>query len=131
MAGHPPRSPRSRAGGPIGEEGYYRIDFLLQGALYKMVRNMVGTAMECWLGRLSEGQIVDMLRIDRDDDDDNDHVGRMGRKDNPCKARSSGGTDAGVRLLRRRILNDAREESIRTDFFWIMSILSKMYNQPL
>ncbi|KAL3803905.1 hypothetical protein ACHAW5_010675 [Stephanodiscus triporus] len=77
--------PRSRAGGPIGEEGYYRIDFLLQGALYKMVRNMVGTAMECWLGRLSEGQIVDMLRIDRDDDDDNDHVGRMGRKDNPCK----------------------------------------------
>ncbi len=32
----------------LGEEGEnYRIDFLLQGALYKMVRNMVRTAMEC------------------------------------------------------------------------------------
>ncbi len=26
--------------------GYYRIDFLLQGALYKQVRNMVGTAVD-------------------------------------------------------------------------------------
>ncbi|KAL3823673.1 hypothetical protein ACHAXA_009778 [Cyclostephanos tholiformis] len=78
--------------GVIGEEGYYRIDFLLQGALYKMVRNMVGTAMECWLGRMSEGQIVDMLRIHRDDDVDDEEgninaivVKRLGRKDNPCK----------------------------------------------
>ena len=76
---------------PIGKGGYYRIDFLLQGALYKMVCNMVGTAMECWLGRLSEGQVVDMLRIDRDHDHEEEEggdaivVGRMGRKDNPCK----------------------------------------------
>ena len=56
---------------------------------------MVGTAMECWLGRIPESRIVDMLRIDRDDDDDGEGeegeddvaivVGRLGRKDNPCK----------------------------------------------
>jgi tRNA pseudouridine38-40 synthase len=85
---------RTRSG-VVCEEGYYRIDFLLQGALYKMVRNMVGTAMECWLGRMSEGQLVEMLRIHRDDKDD-EGVGkegdadaivvkRLGRKDNPCK----------------------------------------------
>ena len=86
--------PSPRAGLVVGEEGYYRIDFLLQGALYKMVRNMVGTAMECWLGRIPESRIVDMLRIDdhNDDDDDDDGgdddvivVGRLWRKDNPCK----------------------------------------------
>ena len=89
-----------------GEEGNYRIDFLLQGALYKMVRNMVGTAMECWLGRLSEEQIVNLLSQDHshdgatdDEDDDDDDDGEEGvdndtsgrrnrqfqRKDNPCK----------------------------------------------
>jgi hypothetical protein len=30
----------------VGEKGYYRIDYLLQGALYKMARNMVVAAME-------------------------------------------------------------------------------------
>lgn len=29
-----------------GREGYYRIDIVLSGALYKMVRNMVGTAID-------------------------------------------------------------------------------------
>ena len=86
-----PSSPPKTAG-LVGEEGYYRIDFLLQGALYRMVRNMVGTAMDCWLGRIPEDRIVDMLRIDRDDDEDGERedddaivVGRLGRKDNPCK----------------------------------------------
>ncbi|KAL7430564.1 hypothetical protein ACHAXH_003747 [Discostella pseudostelligera] len=86
-----------------GEEGNYRIDFLLQGALYKMVRNMVGTAMECWLGRLSEEQIVNLLSQNHStgatDDDDDDDEGEEGvdngnschrnrqfqRRDNPCK----------------------------------------------
>lgn len=94
-----------------GEEGNYRIDFLLQGALYKMVRNMVGTAMECWLGRMSEEQIVNMLaqnnnssnsnntlgggNDDNDDGDDDEYDDKNAhnshrhrpfqRKDNPCK----------------------------------------------
>jgi len=58
-----------------------------------MMHNMVGTAMECWLGRIPESRIVDMLRIDRDDGDDDGEgedddaivVGRLGRKDNPRK----------------------------------------------
>jgi hypothetical protein len=83
----------------VGEKGYYRIDYLLQGALYKIARNMVVTAMECWLGRIPESRIVDMLRIDRDDDDgegeDDDAivVGRLGRKEEgqTVQARASEG----------------------------------------
>jgi len=77
----------------VGEEGYYRIDFLLQGALNKMMHNMIGTTMECWLVRIPESQIVDLLRIDHDDGDNDGEgedgdvivVGRLGRKDNLCK----------------------------------------------
>ena len=47
--------------GFIGEEGNFRIDFLIQGALYKMVRNMVGTAIDVWLGRMSEDQLRELL----------------------------------------------------------------------
>jgi tRNA pseudouridine38-40 synthase len=65
--------------GFIGEEGNYRIDFLLKGALYKMVRNMVGTAIEVWLGRMTEEQLVELLQIEQDQDQ------RMDRRDNPCK----------------------------------------------
>ena len=80
----------------MGEKGYYRIDYLLQGALYKIARNMVVTAMECWLGRIPESRIVDMLRIDRDDDngegedDDAIIVGRLGRNEEgqPVQARA-------------------------------------------
>ena len=48
----------------------------------------------CWLGRIPESRIVDMLRIDDRDDGDDDGegedddeivAGRLGRKDNPCK----------------------------------------------
>ncbi|KAL9187392.1 hypothetical protein ACHAXT_001495 [Thalassiosira profunda] len=70
--------------GFIGEEGYYRIDFLLQGALYKMVRNMVGTAMEVWMGRMREEQLIELLRI-RDERDESGGGDALRRKDNPCK----------------------------------------------
>ena len=62
-----------------------------------MVRNMVVTAMECWLGRIPESRIVDMLQIDRDDDDNGEGedddvivVGRLGRKEEgqPVQARA-------------------------------------------
>ena len=68
----------------IGEEGYYRIDFLLQGALYKMVRNMVGTAMEVWMRRMREEQLIELLRI-RDERDESGGGDALRRKDNPCK----------------------------------------------
>ena len=73
--------------GFIGEEGNYRIDFLLQGALYKMVRNMVGTAMEVWMGRLSEEQLIELLQ---NNEEGSKHHGeenkkKLKRNDNPCK----------------------------------------------
>jgi len=87
--------------GFIGEEGNYRIDFLLQGALYKMVRNMVGTAIQVWLGRMPEEHLVELLQIDQQHGTEGDTI--LGvveepqpkldkkkktpfrRKDNPCK----------------------------------------------
>lgn len=73
--------------GFIGEEGNYRIDFLLKGALYKMVRNMVGTAMEVWLGRMKEEQLAELLKIPESEKggDDNDLLKMPSRKDNPSK----------------------------------------------
>lgn len=64
--------------GFVGEEGNYRIDFLIEGALYKMIRNMVGTAIEVWLGRMSEEQLIELLTIQ-------DEAQQMRRMDNPCK----------------------------------------------
>ena len=72
--------------GFIGEEGNYRIDFLLHGALYKMVRNMVGTAIEVWLGRMKEEKLVELLHTPQLGNEaalNNDK--KLGRKDNPCK----------------------------------------------
>jgi len=66
--------------GFLGEEGNYRIDFLLQGALYKMVRNMVGTAIEVWLGRMAEEQLIYLLQNNNEEGDK-----KLRRKDNPCK----------------------------------------------
>jgi tRNA pseudouridine38-40 synthase len=42
--------------------GYYRIEFLLKGALYKQVRNMVGTALDVCLGRLTERAFLALLQ---------------------------------------------------------------------
>ena len=53
----------------------YRIDFLMEGALYKQVRNMVGTAIEVCRGRLTEAQFYDLLNPSLSN----------GRADNPCK----------------------------------------------
>ena len=72
--------------GFIGEEGNYRIDFLLQGALYKMVRNMVGTAMEVWMGRLSEEQLIELLQNNEEGSKHGEeNKKKLKRKDNPCK----------------------------------------------
>lgn len=71
-------APNERQHGFIGEEGNWRIDFLLKGALYKMVRNMVGCAIEVWLGRMSEEQLIELLNRSHE-------TQQMRRMDNPCK----------------------------------------------
>ena len=56
-------------------EGLYRIEIRLKGALYRMVRNMVGTALEVARGRISEEFFLGLLnRVDSAD-----------RKKNKCK----------------------------------------------
>ncbi|KAL7531836.1 hypothetical protein ACHAXR_004265 [Thalassiosira sp. AJA248-18] len=74
--------------GFVGEEGNYRIDFLLKGALYKMVRNMVGTAIEVWLGRMPEEQLIELLQTSQEEGEDGKprkKQEKFRRKDNPCK----------------------------------------------
>jgi tRNA pseudouridine38-40 synthase len=53
----------------------YRIDIYLVGALYKMVRNMVGTALDVCRGRMTEDQFLDILH----------HPENLSRKDNLSK----------------------------------------------
>jgi tRNA pseudouridine38-40 synthase len=60
--------------------GRYRIDFLLQGALYKMVRNMVGTALDVSRGRLEKDTFLGLLHHNTSNE-----VDQFGRDDNPCK----------------------------------------------
>jgi tRNA pseudouridine38-40 synthase len=56
--------------------GLYRIDVVLKGALYKMIRNMVGTALHVAYGKMDEGEFNKL--IDQQD-------GLLTRFDNPCK----------------------------------------------
>jgi len=61
-------------------DGYYRIDILLKGALYKMIRNMVGTAIDVSRGRvLDEAMFVKLLQNEKDGSS------QLGRKDNKSK----------------------------------------------
>jgi tRNA pseudouridine38-40 synthase len=63
------------------EEDWYRMDFILQGALYKQVRNMVGTAMDVVFGNLSESEFLQLLHLqpnpEKNDDDDDDDDGNL------------------------------------------------------
>jgi tRNA pseudouridine38-40 synthase len=45
-------------------KGNYRIDFMLKGALYKQVRNMVGSALDVCFGKLSEEAFLGLLKQD-------------------------------------------------------------------
>ena len=58
--------------------GYYRIDIYLDGALYKMVRNLVGTAMDVCRGALDEETFAGFLH-------DNPSQRGLSRMDNICK----------------------------------------------
>lgn len=72
--------------------GNYRIDILLKGALYKMVRNIVGTSLEVAKGRMEEAQLLRMLHhkfdVERGGEGANK---RYMRKDNKCKPAAAEG----------------------------------------
>jgi tRNA pseudouridine38-40 synthase len=55
--------------------GNLRIDFLIKGALYKQVRNMVGTALDVCQGRISEDFFCALIK----------NNGELNRSDNPSK----------------------------------------------
>jgi tRNA pseudouridine38-40 synthase len=58
------------------KEGNYRVEFVLEdGALYKMVPNMVGTAVDVCRGRVCESEFQALLSPQQD----------MTRDDNRCK----------------------------------------------
>lgn len=62
-----------------GGDGLYRIDILLKGALYKMIRNMVGTAIDVSRGRMSEETFLRLLHHN------DSTIDQFVRDDNPCK----------------------------------------------
>jgi tRNA pseudouridine38-40 synthase len=43
------------------EDSHYRVDIYLDGALYKMVRNLIGTALDVCRGKISEETFLDLL----------------------------------------------------------------------
>lgn len=62
---------------------YYRIDFYLTGALYRMVRNLVGTALDTCRGWIEEENFLDMLNRPSEL--------KYTRKNNPSKPAPSAG----------------------------------------
>lgn len=63
--------------------GNYRVEIRLKGALYKMVRNMVGTAFDVCKGRVSEELMLQLLHHSSDEQSHKDYS--FVRKDNKCK----------------------------------------------
>ena len=56
-------------------QGNLRADFLLKGALYKQVRNLVGTALDVCQGRIDEDFFQQLIH----------NAGEFAREDNPAK----------------------------------------------
>ena len=71
--------------GTIDRLYYYRIDFDIQGALYKQVRNMVGTALDACAGRHSEESLRRLLMLDRAESSATGSLPKMTRQDNLSK----------------------------------------------
>jgi tRNA pseudouridine38-40 synthase len=67
----------SSSDGSACADYHYRVDIYLDGALYKMVRNLIGTALDVCRGKLSEETFLDLLH----------RPGELNysRKNNPCK----------------------------------------------
>jgi tRNA pseudouridine(38-40) synthase len=47
-------------------DGYYRIDFHLNSALYKMIRTIVGSAFDVAIGKVSQEHVLGLLYESRD-----------------------------------------------------------------
>jgi hypothetical protein len=71
--------------------GDVSITFLLEGALYKMVRNMVGTAVACARGGDGGGGGKSFAG------------GGEGKEGEQSETGETGGTDAGEGVVRRRV----------------------------
>ena len=73
--------------------GNYRIDFILQGALFKMVRNIVGTVLDVAKGKMDESVLLQLLLqnstnfklADADSSEFSLVNEPLARKDNKCK----------------------------------------------
>lgn len=70
--------------------GKYRIDIMLKGALYKMVRNIVGTSIEVAMGRMEEAQLLRLLHHNFEGDGERTDK-KYTRKDNKCKPAAAEG----------------------------------------
>lgn len=70
-----------------GRVGFYRIDIILSGALYKMVRNMVGAAIDVSRGRLDEATFRGLIQQQPSSDAGISDGGQqqLVRKDNKSK----------------------------------------------
>lgn len=64
--------------------GLYRIDVMLNGALYKMVRNIVGTSLDLCKGKITIEQLLDLLGS-IDNEGRQDKRQQLDRDRNPCK----------------------------------------------
>ena len=70
--------------------GNYRIDFILKGALFKMVRNIVGTVLEVAKGKMDESLLLQLLLQNSTNSITTDNPAGstnapFTRKDNKCK----------------------------------------------
>eukprot|EP00541_Cyclophora_tenuis_P015363 CAMPEP_0116564256 /NCGR_PEP_ID=MMETSP0397-20121206/13204_1 /TAXON_ID=216820 /ORGANISM="Cyclophora tenuis, Strain ECT3854" /LENGTH=174 /DNA_ID=CAMNT_0004090823 /DNA_START=41 /DNA_END=561 /DNA_ORIENTATION=- len=54
-------------------EGHFRMEFHLQGALYKMIRTMVGTALDVACSKLDVATFDQLLKLDNDDNNNNNN----------------------------------------------------------
>jgi len=81
----------------------YRIDIYLDGALYKMVRNIVGTAIDVWRNALSQESFQRLLMEPT--------TYGLSRNDNICKPAPAHG------LTLERVFYDDDDEEEGEDFF--------------
>jgi tRNA pseudouridine38-40 synthase len=79
---HNNRVPYWTAGNGNINSGNYRIDFWIDGGMYKQIRNMVGTALEVCRGKIMNEDDLRRLLYYNNDGDGGE---RWSRKDNPAK----------------------------------------------
>jgi tRNA pseudouridine38-40 synthase len=66
------------------DKGHYRIDFVIKGALYKQIRNMVGTAIDVSRGQMTETNFLRLLHQNTSTTS-NTNTAPLTRMDNKCR----------------------------------------------